>query len=415
MNESNFYHEFEANFRGSREEILGRLRAYSSFLIAVADQFPDAKAVDLGCGRGEWLELVQSFDIAAHGVDLDDGMLADCFARGLSAEKADAIEHLKSLPDESLAIVSGFHIAEHLPFDVLRTLVREAHRCLRPGGLLILETPNAENISVGTLSFHMDPTHVRPLPPGLLSFLPRYYGFKRVDVLRLQENAALRESENARLYDVLTAASPDYSIVAQKDAEPAVLSRFDAAFGVTDGLTLETLANRYEQGIDRQLAEAVNAAHETNARLDAARRHLEELENQLEQLHATIFDYQDHISAIYTSTSWRLTWIVRFIGMIVGKGKRFINRILRRIRNKLLSITRRLVVTTLSAKASRRVAKSAMHRMPGLARRLKSVLFEPEDGRPATDGFHQALSARHLSPRAKLILEELEERLKDPA
>lgn len=398
MSESNFYHEFEANFRGSREEILGRLRTYSSFLIAVADQFPDAKTVDLGCGRGEWLELVQSFGISAHGVDLDDGMLADCFARGLSAEKADAIEHLKSLPDKSVAIVSGFHIAEHLPFDVLRTLVREAHRCLKPGGLLILETPNAENIAVGTLSFHMDPTHVRPLPPGLLSFLPRYYGFKRVDVLRLQENAALRESENARLYDVLTAASPDYSIVAQKDAEPVVLSRFDAAFGVTDGLTVETLASRYEQGVKKEI-------EHTNAKIDAAQR-------EIEALHVSIHDYQDQITAIYNSTSWRLTWIVRFGGKVAGKGQRFVKRTLRRWTNTLLGLARRIVVAILSVGPLRRLTQAITRRFPGVTQRLKTALFAPGDnGLPV--GFHQTLSVRHLSPRAKLVHEKLEGRLKD--
>jgi SAM-dependent methyltransferase len=102
-----------------------RLCFYLPFIEPLKQTQPCPEAVDLGCGRGEWLEILAENGFSALGVDRDDGMLAACRERGLSSEKGDAIECLKRLPDASLMIVSGFHIAEHLPFVDLRRLVQE--------------------------------------------------------------------------------------------------------------------------------------------------------------------------------------------------------------------------------------------------------------------------------------------------
>lgn len=165
-----FYHAFEERFRGSRDLIKSRLRVYLPFVEPLRGLNKDAKAVDLGCGRGEWLELLQELKFDAQGVDLDDGMLKICREVGLKVQTIDAIAFLKKLPDASHVVISGFHIVEHIQFIDLQVLVQEALRVLMPGGILILETPNPENIIVGTSSFYLDPTHQRPIPPQLLSF-----------------------------------------------------------------------------------------------------------------------------------------------------------------------------------------------------------------------------------------------------
>jgi O-antigen chain-terminating methyltransferase len=169
---NDFYRAFEDRHRGTRELIKSRLQVYVPFVEPLRSIYEDCKAVDLGCGRGEWLEILRENGFDAMGVDLDDGMLAACEDLGLPAERGEAIAHLRTIPDESLTVVSGFHIAEHIAFADLQILVQEALRVLRPAGLLILETPNPENIVVGTAGFYIDPTHQRPLPPLLLSFLP---------------------------------------------------------------------------------------------------------------------------------------------------------------------------------------------------------------------------------------------------
>lgn len=241
-----FYRAFEERWRGSRDLIKSRLRVYLPFVEPLLGLQSDAKAVDLGCGRGEWLELLREAGFDAQGVDLDDGMLAACRQLGLKVQTQDAIGFLKSLPDASQAVVSGFHIAEHLPFADLQQLVQQALRVLRPAGLLILETPNPENIVVGTSSFYLDPTHRNPIPHQLLSFLPEHYGFARVKVLYLQEKEGLADYKQLTLFQVLSGVSPDYAVVAQKSIALEQMQLFDAAFERDYGLSLEALARQYE-------------------------------------------------------------------------------------------------------------------------------------------------------------------------
>lgn len=249
MTGADFYRAFEDRHRGPRELIRQRLGAYVPFLEPLARLYPEGRAIDLGCGRGEWLELLQERGFSAQGVDLDEAMLTACTELNLSVTRGDAIEFLAALDDESQALVSGFHIAEHIAFEQLNTLVAQAHRVLKPGGLLILETPNPENLVVGACNFFLDPTHLRPIPPPLLSFLPEYHGYARKRVVRLQEDPALHERQDIDLMSVLGGASPDYSVVAQKAAEPDVMSAFDPAFAAQYGIELPQLASRYDRAL----------------------------------------------------------------------------------------------------------------------------------------------------------------------
>ncbi len=247
-----FYRAFEDRYRGSRDVIKERLRAYLPFLRPLAGA--RTAALDLGCGRGEWLELLGEHGFAARGIDLDDGMLAACIERGLDVQNMDALAALRAQPDGSLALVSAFHLVEHIPFDLVRQLIAEALRALQPGGLLIMETPNPENLVVGASDFYTDPSHERPIPPNLLAFAVEHGGFARHKVVRLQEDPQLREGGRVVLAAVLEGASPDYSVVAQKAAAPAQLAPFDAAFGAGYGIDMRQLARRYEEQLDGELA-----------------------------------------------------------------------------------------------------------------------------------------------------------------
>ena len=242
----NFYRAFEDRYRGSRELIAGRLQFYRPFIEPLVAEFGRVSAIDLGCGRGEWLELMLSAGLDARGIDLDEGMLQSCVDLGLPAEKGEAIARLRALPSKSQAIVSAFHVVEHIPFDALEDLVSEAKRVLLPGGLLILETPNPENIMVATCSFYLDPTHQRPIPPNLLSFVAEYAGFERVKVIRLQESKELAAKPDLLLEDVLGGVSPDYSVVAQKKGKKSIMSALDQVFSQDYGLTLSGLSASYD-------------------------------------------------------------------------------------------------------------------------------------------------------------------------
>lgn len=274
----NFYELFEAQHRGSRELIKERLKVYLPFVKQVQKLYPDGQALDVGCGRGEWLELLKTIDLAAHGFDLDEGMLSACKQAGLSVTHGDAIAGIKALPDNSQIIVSGFHIAEHLTFEDLQTLVHEAVRVLKPAGLLILETPNPENLVVGTANFYIDPTHQRPIPQPLLAFLSEYYGFARTKVLRLQESPELVDNLEPTLFDVISGASPDYAVIAQKSAEKNILATFDTLFEKYFGLSVETLAIRYDNNMQQNYTLALQLAKQS---LDNADQRILSLETQL--------------------------------------------------------------------------------------------------------------------------------------
>ncbi|AYH45334.1 methyltransferase domain-containing protein [Azoarcus sp. DN11] len=252
MSENGFYRAFEDRYRGSRESIIDRLEVYLPFVEPLRAVYPESAAVDLGCGRGEWLQLMKQKGFDAVGVDIEEGMLSACSGLGLKTVKQDAIAFLRTLAGESQCVVSGFHFVEHLPFADLQVLVEEALRVLKPGGLLILETPNPENVAVGTTNFYLDPTHERPIPPLLLKFLPEHYGFARIKIVRLQEQPALVGKESVDLIDVFCGASPDYAIVAQKSAAPPIMADFDEPFAQSYGIELDQLANRFDAKLERR-------------------------------------------------------------------------------------------------------------------------------------------------------------------
>jgi O-antigen chain-terminating methyltransferase len=249
MANDRFYQAFEERYRGSCALIQSRLQVYLPFLEPLNPLHAVPAVLDLGCGRGEWLELLQGRGFQVAGVDRDGAMVATCDAMKLPVVQGDLLEHLRSVPAESQAVVSAFHVAEHLSFAELQQLVAEALRVLAPGGLLILETPNPENLIVGATNFYQDPTHRRPVPAALLGFVVEHAGFGRVKTLYLNEDPNLAEDRQIGLLAVLGGVSPDYAVVAQKTASAEICRCFDLPFSRSYGVDLKTLAKRY----DRQL------------------------------------------------------------------------------------------------------------------------------------------------------------------
>ncbi|NCC39442.1 MAG: methyltransferase domain-containing protein [Gammaproteobacteria bacterium] len=279
-----FYYAFEDRHRGSRELIKDRLHVYLPFIEPIQRIADACSALDLGCGRGEWLELLQEQGFDATGVDLDANMVAECQRRGLDATQHDALAYLKRVPDDSHWILSGFHFVEHIDFASLQSVILEGLRILKPGGLLILETPNPENLIVGTSDFYLDPTHERPLPPPLLSFLAEYHGFERVEILRLQEPHGLHVKQTIALFDVFRGVSPDYAVIAQKRAAPEVLSPFASAFGQNHGIQLNDLAERYDATLRHRfnaLEQRIGTIETTADSLHGALAQIESLNNRL--------------------------------------------------------------------------------------------------------------------------------------
>ena len=214
-----FYVSFEERFRGSRELIHKRLEVYIPLLKKAQIEPSDALILDLACGRGEWLELLKEHGYKAMGVDFNQVVIEQCRTRGLDVIQGDIIDYLKSIPDGSIAAVTGFHIIEHLPFETLMNLLDETLRVLRHGGLAIFETPNPANILVGSCYFYTDPTHRNPLPSSMTQFLVEYAGFSQVKILNLnpsieppiEDNSELSKRFNEYFY-----GSMDYAVIGYK-------------------------------------------------------------------------------------------------------------------------------------------------------------------------------------------------------
>lgn len=217
-----FYVAFEDRFRGNSEEIKKRLEVYLPIL-KKADISTSESILDLGCGRGEWLELLRDNGYKAAGIDCNRVMIAECQAHNLDVQEADAIAHLQSLPSESLAGITGFHIIEHLPFPQLLQLFAEAIRILKPGGIAIFETPNPQNVIVGSKSFYFDPTHRNPLPSELTQFLLENTGFEPVEILPLNpgdSNSKIPGDDTIiQRFNGLFYGPQDYAVIGHKSAQ----------------------------------------------------------------------------------------------------------------------------------------------------------------------------------------------------
>ena len=175
--ESFDYVAFERRFRGDPARILEQAR--ERYLPLLREHAP---VLDVGCGAGALLEILRDEGVDASGVDITSDMVAEAQARGLDVHQADAVEYLRTQPENSLGSIVAIQVIEHLPIEVLVQLLELAASRLRPGGLFIAETPNPGSLFVLGNSYILDPTHVWPIHPALATFLCESAGFHRIDV-----------------------------------------------------------------------------------------------------------------------------------------------------------------------------------------------------------------------------------------
>jgi O-antigen chain-terminating methyltransferase len=202
---------FAERFRGSEEHVREEQRMY-------AERFAGCHNVlDLGCGRGELLEVLRDARIPARGVDANPGCVAVCAAKGLCAETADLFTFLSGTGEEFDGIVSA-QVVEHLPPLRVPELVRLASERLKQGGLLAIETPNPECLAIFATHFWIDPTHTRPVPATLLSFWMEEAGLGAVEVIALNPAEESVPALRSLPHDLRAAlfGGLDYAIFARK-------------------------------------------------------------------------------------------------------------------------------------------------------------------------------------------------------
>jgi SAM-dependent methyltransferase len=216
-----FFAAFDEQFRGTRTQIKEQLRVYLTPLKDVKIGRGANLIVDLGCGRGEWLELLQEEGMQGKGVERNRALVEECCQAGLDVVESDILTYLCTLPNSSIGGVTGFHIIEHLPFEVMLDVFDETVRVLQPGGIAIFETPNPQNVLVSTLEFYNDPTHRTPLPSTLLKFIAEAKGLQRIELLQLHpfpEAHKVQEVglEIAKRFNALFYGPQDYALIGWK-------------------------------------------------------------------------------------------------------------------------------------------------------------------------------------------------------
>jgi O-antigen chain-terminating methyltransferase len=349
MIDDQFYFAFEERFREPEVVITNRLLAYLPLLKIFEGAGRSPTAYDYNIGRGEWLRLLASRGWDAHGIDPNESIAVRAMNSGMNVEIADALEHIRSIPDKSVSLISGFHLAEHFTFEVLFDFIKEAQRVLISGGILILETPNPENILVGSSRFYYDPMRIEPLPPKYLQFLAEYLGFKTAEVIGFNASNIKEVSALATGVRHCMEIPDDYSLIAQKDFSgvdefvPSVADIIaadmkcqtvlgDAAsasgalikqFSMVDGWRIDMQqCLREVKDTNAAFEDDLSYLKRQNARLSESVLQLHEsavsrVLKRAEDSDAALHSAQAQLQAVYTSTSWRITKPLRCFSSLV--------------------------------------------------------------------------------------------------
>ena len=216
MMNHNEYFAFENKFRGPQENVLSRLEQYGNLVELISKSSGLSTSLDIGCGRGEWLGFCESKGFKTLGIENNLIMVKECRKAGFQVQEGDALHLLKQMPTERFSFLSAFHLIEHLTFDYLKELLSECYRVIAPGGVLLLETPSIDNISVATKLFYTDPTHINPINPDALVYFLNYIGFDAAKYFYIN-GGPLQDSNPAHLTRLLNGIAQDICIIASKD------------------------------------------------------------------------------------------------------------------------------------------------------------------------------------------------------
>lgn len=207
--ENEFYFFHQNFFRGSYQEIKSRLKIYLKYLNG-PKFYQQAPFIDFGCGRGEFLELLKENDINALGVDINSEFISQLEEKGLAAVQNDAIKFLLK-NKQKIGGASAFHLIEHFSFPQLFDFLYLIYEKLKNGGVLILETLNPQNLSVGAWRFYYDFSHQKPIPPLLLQKILEFIGFQKIKIISLHPEKEAKTEAQKRLF-----GPQDYAIIAWK-------------------------------------------------------------------------------------------------------------------------------------------------------------------------------------------------------
>ena len=199
-----FYIRFEDRFRGDPKLIKERLISrYKDRLVERFKFFSSEPQVpilmDLGCGRGEFLNVAREIGYKTIGVDLGTAMVRATAQQGHEAHLGDLYARLRTYQDASIDVLTMFHVIEHCQAEYILKLYKEAARVLKRGGAFIIETPSIFSLWVASRQFYLDPTHTQPVHPDYISFMALDSGFSQTEILEFEE---VKHPERAKMAEL---------------------------------------------------------------------------------------------------------------------------------------------------------------------------------------------------------------------
>ena len=266
MMKSDFYLEFENKFRGNRENVINKLSIYDSLIDLFIKKNTDITLLDIGCGRGEWLERWHEKIPNAIGIEQDQNMINLCESFGLNIMKGDAIEILCSLESASISLITIFHMIEHIESHKLTLLLEQCHRVLKADGILIMETPSIDNLLVSSKLFYIDSTHINHINPDRIIFDLECAGFSKANYYYIN-GGPLQNAASLKLTRVLNGVAQDLSIIACKShviSDYIFNINLDWENNLSQAPTTLEAATNFDCGLESSLTEQNNLIQDQN-------------------------------------------------------------------------------------------------------------------------------------------------------
>ncbi len=219
---SNFYLDFENQFRGDTESILSQFSKYDFLIELIIKDIEKPRLIDIGSGRGEWIQKWSSKIEDCFGIENDQGMISLCRAKGLNIIDGNALDILPTISTNSVSILTMFHMIEHINYKQSLKILSECYRVLSEDGVFIIETPSIDNIVVSTNNFYLDQTHISHINPEAIKFSMKNIGFEKVSDFYIN-GGPMKNENHSKITRILNGVAQDLLIVATKSVSKSQL------------------------------------------------------------------------------------------------------------------------------------------------------------------------------------------------
>tara|TARA_B100000945_G_scaffold318630_1_gene323914 strand:+ start:1892 stop:3106 length:1215 start_codon:yes stop_codon:yes gene_type:complete len=263
---SDFYLEFENKFRGNRQNIIHKLSIYDSLIDLFISNNTEISLLDIGCGRGEWLQKLSKKIPNSMGIEQDQNMINLCQKLGLNIIKGEAIEILSSLESDSISLITIFHMIEHIESQKLTLLLEQCYRVLKDDGMLIMETPSIDNLLVSSKLFYIDSTHINHINPERIVFDIEFAGFVKAKYYYIN-GGPLENSSSLKLTRILNGVAQDLSIIACKSnaiSDYIFNINLDWEANLSKSSSTLDAATSFDYELERSLTDQSRLIHDQN-------------------------------------------------------------------------------------------------------------------------------------------------------